>query len=140
MVTSVVPPPRPKRKRSAVQTVLIIVGICAAAFVFLGFFIFRSLSNSEAARLGMEQLQASPEAVRLLGEPIQRGWLVQGSINVSNSSGHAELAIPVKGAVGKGKLYVVAEKKMGLWTLEDVQVEVEGQPQRIVLVHNESPQ
>jgi hypothetical protein len=82
-------------------------------------------------------MQSSSKAVDWLGTPIKKGWLVQGSIRVSGPSGHAELAIPVSGTHKSGKLYVIAEKKMGRWLLTASELEIDGQSQRLTLVRDE---
>ena len=126
---------RPARKRrSTLQTVFIIVGICAVIIGSFGWLIFHALSNSEAARMAMDKLENSSQAVQLLGAPIQRGWLVQGAINVNGSSGHADLSIPVSGSHTTGTLYVVAEKTVGQWSLARAELEIKGQPGRLKLV------
>ena len=62
------------------------------------------------------------------------GWFLTGSINVSGGTGQADLAIPLRGSVADGTLYVVAEKRGGRWTFELVEVTVEGRAERIDLL------
>ena len=62
---------------------------------------------------------------------------MSGNINVNGSSGHADLSIPIFGPKGKGKIYAVARKSAGVWQFQTLQVEVEGQPERIDLLQKE---
>ena len=90
----------------------------AACLVGLLFYLLR---NSEVANIAFEKAQASPVLTERLGQPLQKGWLVSGSIEVTPASGHAELAIPVSGPKSKGTLYVEAQKSAGLWQLKLLQ-------------------
>ncbi len=80
---------------------------------------------------------ASPEVTAALGTPIEAGWLVTGNINVSGTSGRAQLAIPISGPKGKGTIYVQATKSAGTWTFDLLQVEIIGRPERIDLLKKE---
>lgn len=50
---------------------------------------------------------------------------MQGSINLSNNEGIANIAIPIKGPNGKGKVYVVGEKRNDTWTYSELEVRIE---------------
>lgn len=80
--------------------------------------IFSLIGNSDVCKAAIEKAQANAAVVEGLGEPIKRGWVVQGHIEVSTGSGHADLAIPLSGSKGKGTLYAVAVKSAGLWKFE----------------------
>jgi hypothetical protein len=71
--------------------------------------------------------------VDALGEPIEPGWYMSGSINVSGSSGEADIMIPISGPRGTGRIYAVATKSAGRWSYEILEVEIDGQPERIDL-------
>jgi hypothetical protein len=84
----------------------------------------------EAVRLA----RANRQVVEALGEPVEKGWLVGGSINVTGPSGRAELSIPLSGPKGSGKLYLIADKRAGRWEFELAEVEIEGRGERIDLL------
>jgi len=77
--------------------------------------IFSLIGHSDAVVMAMEQARASAQAEERLGEPIEKGLFVMGNISVSGGSGNAQLSIPVSGPRGKGTLYLVAKKSMGVW-------------------------
>jgi hypothetical protein len=83
----------------------------------LGFVIFGSMRSSGAYQEAMRTLRSDPRAIEALGQPIEEGWFVTGSVNVSGPSGEASLAIPVSGPRGKGRLYVESLKRGGLWRM-----------------------
>ena len=98
------------------------------------FWAFRSSGVNQEA---LELARAHPEAVEALGEPIEAGWLVQGSINVSNDRGEADFSIPVSGPRGEGRLYIVAERRAGEWEYQELLLRVEGRNERIDLLAGE---
>jgi hypothetical protein len=91
------------------------------------------LKNSDAYKLGVAKLEASPEAVNILGTPISAG-LPSGSVNFDGQSGAANLNFSVTGQKAAGRLFVEATKKFGVWTLESLKLKVDGQDQVIDLL------
>jgi Cytochrome oxidase complex assembly protein 1 len=114
-----------------------ILGGLAALACFVGLillFVFGMFRGSDAYRDAMVQVRADRSVVRELGEPIQAGWWVSGSINVSGPSGSADFETPLQGPSGRGTLYVTAEKKAGQWHYTVLEVAVEGKSERINLL------
>lgn len=72
--------------------------------------------------------------VEALGTPIDAGWFVSGSVEVSGPSGNADMSFPVEGSRASGRLYVVAHKQAGRWEFGLLQLEMEGQGARIDLL------
>lgn len=101
--------------------------------LFLGLFIgailllaTTAMRSNDVHRAAMEQVRAHPDAVAILGEPVEPGWLSSGSIEVNPRSGQADLGIPVSGPRGRGEVSVVAHKSAGIWFFEQLQLQVEG--------------
>ena len=107
---------------------LAFIGFCAAIF----FSIVAAFKSSDVYKLGLEKLNNNPEAVRLLGSPIETGF-PSGNFNVSGPSGEASISIPVSGPKGKGTVYIEATKSMDVWRFEHIQLQVDGHPERIDL-------
>ena len=97
-------------------------------------FVFGLLKSSEPYQHAVAVASNNPEVVRELGAPIEPAWYVSGNINVSNSSGDANLAIPLNGKLHRGTVYVVAKKTDGVWTYDKLQVLVDGQESPIKLL------
>src|SRR5258708_4398103 len=91
------------------------VGVVVVALLFV---VMGSMKSSVAYKQGLAQAQASPSVGEALGQPIEAGFFVTGSISVTGPSGKADLGIPVHGPLGKGTLYVTAEKRVGEWAIE----------------------
>jgi hypothetical protein len=104
----------------------------------LGFVIFGSMRQSGAYQDAMRTLRGDPRAIEALGQPIEEGWFVSGSINVSGPSGEASLAIPVSGPRGKGRLYVESIKRGGLWRMRLLELAPPSGP-RIDLLEGAAP-
>jgi hypothetical protein len=96
--------------------------------------VFAAMKNSDVVKESLLRAQANPLVVQKLGTPIQEGWLVSGSINVSGSSGDADLAVPISGPKGKGNIYVTAHKGAGAWDYQVMEAAIEGSNQRINLL------
>jgi hypothetical protein len=90
-----------------------------------------SWAYSEGFRRACESKDVAAE----LGMPIQAGWFITGTINVSDSMGDANLNIPLSGSKNGGTLHVVAHKIRGDWQFECVELEIIGQSHTIDCLH-----
>jgi hypothetical protein len=113
--------------------VLAILAVCG--FVY---FLFAMLKGSEVAREAVKRATSNPAVVSQLGTPIKTGWLVTGSINLNNSSGDADLSIPISGPKGNGTIYLTAHKSEGSWTYSVLHVVIERSGERIDLQSSEA--
>ena len=93
--------------------------------------VFTLIGKSGACTIAMEQARASQQVRDRLGEPLEQGLFVSGNINTSGPAGRAVLSIPVSGPRGKGTLYLLATKSMGVWKCDALQLAVEGEAKRI---------
>lgn len=92
------------------------------------------MTSSEAYRLGVERVQASPEAVKRLGTPITAG-LPMGSFRFDGARGEAELSFSASGPKAKGSVLVQATKTLDAWTLRTLLLKVEGDDEPIDLLN-----
>ncbi len=116
-----------------------IVGCLAGLACFVGLillFVFGMFRGSDAYQGAIAQVRADPGVVRELGEPIEPGWWVSGSIHVTGPSGTADFETPLRGPSGRGTLYVTAEKQAGRWHYKILEVAVEGKSDRINLLRD----
>jgi hypothetical protein len=88
-----------------------------------------SMKSSDAYKEAVARARANPNVVEKLGTPIQEGLLVTGNIKVQNSSGDADLEIPISGPKGKAVIHAVATKSAGKWEYSRLTVAMEGQPE-----------
>lgn len=115
----------------------LVLGLVLLLALFVGgllTLIFGLLKSSEPYQHAVAVASSNPDVVRELGAPVSPGWYVSGNINVSGTSGDANLAIPLKGSLHRGTVYVVAKKTDGVWTYTKLRMLVEGQDSPIELL------
>jgi Cytochrome oxidase complex assembly protein 1 len=112
-------------------SVVVTIGAVVAAFIFL---VFGAIKSSDVYQQALAKTRSNPAVVRELGEPIETGLSVSGSINVRNDSGNAEIRIPVNGSKKSGAIHAVAVKNQGQWDFSALEVEIEGESKRINLL------
>lgn len=106
-----------------------------AGFVLLVIsLVFGAIKSSDAYRLALQRVQASPAASTALGTPIREGWLVMGNIQVNGPTGEANLQIPVSGPKGEGDIFVEAKKSAGEWTFQTLLLQLDAGKERIDLL------
>ncbi|HZD07272.1 MAG TPA: cytochrome c oxidase assembly factor Coa1 family protein [Candidatus Limnocylindrales bacterium] len=107
----------------------LILGLVLLLALFVGgllTFVFGLLKSSEPYQHAVAVASSNPDVVRELGTPIVPGWYLSGNINVSGSSGDANLAIPLNGSLHRGTVYVVAKKTDDAWSYDKLEMLVEG--------------
>lgn len=103
------------------RNLAIFVGLgCIVLVTVLGI-----LGNSEVCKIAFASAQANPIVRERLGEPVRRGFFTSGSIQISGSTGNANLAIPISGPRGKAIVLAVARKVRGLWKMDTLTVRFE---------------
>jgi hypothetical protein len=103
-------------------TILILI-VAFIATVFFG--ATKMMSGSEPYQDSLTKAQNNEQVIELLGQPIETVGIMQGSINFSNSSGDADIRIPIKGPTGTAIIYVVGEKQNDVWIYSEQEVRVE---------------
>ncbi|MCP9885805.1 hypothetical protein KBY97_11825 [Synechococcus sp. ATX 2A4] len=88
--------------------------------------VFGLIKSSTPYKQALARAQQDPAVISRLGTPINGGFLVSGSVNVSGGSGQARLAIPLEGPRGSGTLHVEARRSAGLWTYSTLTVQPNG--------------
>ncbi len=103
---------------------LVVLLLCGGFVVGILTFVFGMIKSSQPYSEAITKARASPVVVEALGEPVETGFFVSGNIEITGSSGHADLAIPISGPNGSGTIYVVAEKSGGEWTYRTLAVAI----------------
>jgi hypothetical protein len=108
--------------------------LLVAGFVFvIVSIVFGAMKSSDAYKTALAKAKTDPRVVNALGSPITDGFFVSGNTNVSGSSGHADMTVPISGPKGKGTIYFVASKFAGEWTFSKLIIEVGETGERIDL-------
>lgn len=116
------------------------VGCLGLLAIFTGFvvlivtIVFGMLKSSDVYKDALAAARAEPAVEMALGTPIEGGLFVMGNINISGSSGQADLAIPISGPDDEATIYAVAEKSAGRWTFSTLVVEIKTTGEKIDLM------
>lgn len=134
-----VPPPLRRSWWSRNWLWFVPVGCLGMLTVFVAFvagivmFVFGAMKSSDVYKTAVARAKSNTEVTAALGTPIEEGFWVSGSTNVSGSSGNADLTIPLSGPKGKATVYAIATKAAGRWNYSTLEVEIDGQSERIDL-------
>lgn len=96
--------------------------------------VFGMIKSSDPYTDSLAQALANPEVQAALGSPIEAGFGVMGNINVSGSSGDADLSYTITGPQDSASVFVVAEKSGGQWYYSTMEVQVLATADRIDLL------
>jgi hypothetical protein len=118
---------------------LTLIFLIALFVVILMTVITTSFRSSDVYKLALTQAASSSQVREQIGEPLKPAWLISGQLNVSGSTGNANLSIPISGPRGKGTIRAVATKTRGVWRFTYLQVSVDGQPTSIDLLSIQPP-
>ena len=111
--------------------------LLVGGFIFLIVCIpFAAMKSSDAYKMALARAKADPRVMEALGSPIEDGFFAWGKVNVSGTSGEADMTVPLSGPKGKGTLYFVASKFAGKWTFSKLMVETANNGQRIDLIED----
>lgn len=121
----------------------VIVGAILLLALFIGVvfaLVSGAIKTSEPYQYAVATASTDARVTAQLGAPITPGWYLNGNINVSGSSGNADLSIPLNGTLRHGTVYVVARKSAGIWHYSTLQVAIDGEAERINLLTSPPPE
>ncbi len=72
----------------------------------------------------IEKINRDDEIIGLLGSPIVKDGMINGSLNWHNGDGKADMTIPISGPKGNGTLYINASSSGDNWTYHEIRVVV----------------
>ncbi|MEM6393926.1 MAG: cytochrome c oxidase assembly factor Coa1 family protein [Planctomycetota bacterium] len=100
--------------------------VCGGVITLLVVSVFGMLKGSQPYEDVLVAAQNNPALVAQLGEPIEAGMGISGSINYMNDDGDADLSYDVSGPNGSATLRVVGTKTNGVWSYTVMTASVEG--------------
>ncbi len=103
---------------------VILVSIFVLSFSGLFFGLISSFKSSVAYTAAIERVRSDPRAIKVLGQPIEVGFLVTGTIKTSGPNGEAALAFSVEGSKAEGEVYTGSIKENGKWRLVKLYLDV----------------
>ena len=111
---------------------MLVVGAVVIALIVT--LVFGALKSSDVYKQALAKAISNPTVIGELGEPIEAGWVVSGSISVNGSSGEADISIPISGPKKSATVYAVGRKSAGEWKFSRLEVEIPNRPLRINLM------
>ncbi|WP_460220598.1 cytochrome c oxidase assembly factor Coa1 family protein [Psychroserpens sp. MEBiC05023] len=108
---------------------LFVFGIGAAIFG-----VSKIIKESAPYEYALNEASNNIEVQRALGEMIETDGLFEGNLTINNSSGVADIKIPIKGNKGEGKIVVFAQKYSDDWTYEKLYVIIKDTQEEINLL------
>src|SRR4051812_13391483 len=138
------PPPSPSPRnwwqrnwKWFVPTGCLTLLVLSAAFVAcIVLVVFGALKSTDTYKTAVSRAKSDARVQQAIGTPIEAGWLVSGSTNVTAGSGSSELTIPIEGPRGKANIYIVATKSAGEWEYSKIVVKVDSSGETIDLKEN----
>lgn len=97
------------------------------------YLIFRSFTSSPVYIQAVNAAKTDSRVVQALGDPIQFGWFITGSLQEQGISGDANLIIPISGSRKSGTLYAAARRANGIWQFYTLAVRIDGDNELITL-------
>ena len=110
---------------------ILLIFVVFIASIFFG--VTSMMTNSDAYKGAMIQVQQNKLVIEKLGTPIEDDGMTSGNISTNNDSGNCDLQIPIKGPKGKATLFIVAEKK-GTWKYSEMTVLIKNTNEEIDLL------
>lgn len=94
---------------------------------------YETVKSSVPIAMALRIAGDDPRVQERLGTPMRVGRLLSGTVNVEDGAGSAAMVFPVSGPRGKGTLSLSATKSAGQWTIDGLDLEMEGTGERIDL-------
>lgn len=105
---------------------MLAVVLVIGAFVVFAFGVLYFISQSGPGDMAFEAAKKSEILREALGEPMEKGWFVNGNVSINNNSGKADLTIPVSGPKGSAEMHIIAEMKEGIWHFSEAKATISG--------------
>ncbi|MDH5507240.1 MAG: cytochrome c oxidase assembly factor 1 family protein [Anaerolineae bacterium] len=117
-----------------VKTFVVATIFPVAMGLAITYFVFWGMRSSSFYTQAVEMAQNDPQVMSALGNPVEPGWWVAGSISTQGLSGEANLSIPLSGPRGKGTLYADGRRITGVWQYYSLAVVVKSSGEIIDLL------
>jgi len=125
-------------ERHAWKLLLIIIGVVGLSMLSccggVGYLVWQLFRSKAVYELSVGRAESDPRVAEAMGEPIEAGWFMQGSIRVQGDRGQASLRIPLRGSKQSGDVLSQAIRRDGQWRLRYLAVEVGPTRGRMVVV------
>ena len=84
--------------------------------------------------MALNRVNQHPQAVEILGQPVESGLLVTGEIKITGPKGNADISFSVSGPKGEGTVYASAVLEAGKWRMTGLILEADVTGKRLDLL------
>ena len=117
-----------------IPTLLLGGGLSLVGFIYSIFLLVTTtIKSSEVYQGALHRAQKNIVIQEQLGTPIKDGLMPSGEINTTGASGKAILSIPISGPKDSATIYINADKNMGTWKFNTLEVKIHKTGSRIEL-------
>ena len=123
------PPAQPAQQKSSGCLKVFLIGCGVLLFLFVAFcavlvfFFFGAIKKSDVYEQALHRVRADQRVQATLGEPIEPGFWVSGSVHVdAQKGGTADFTFPVSGPKMKAKVHAVASSQGQAWEFTTLEV------------------
>ena len=109
--------------------VVMAFGACIFAVVMM------AMRSTDACGMSLQAAQSSETMKRELGEPMKFGWIVSGSVKITNGQGRANVNVPISGPKGDATVHTVGTKQSNApWVFTEMQATIKATGQKVDLL------
>lgn len=105
------------------QITIILLSI--SMLLIFSFTVLMLLKSSDVFIMAFELSKANKTIIEKIGQPIETGFFVGGSINLAGPKSKAFIYLPIYGPMGRGVIHGDAEKKDDIWKFHSLIVTLE---------------
>jgi hypothetical protein len=102
--------------------VVIATALCAGRALFLHEQA-KELQDCPEVQFAMQRAAADPKILAVVGTPLEKGWITDGSRDVfTPGGGMSEFLIPIRGPKGHGRLKVAVFDDIGVYKIREFEL------------------
>jgi hypothetical protein len=123
------PPAQPAPQKSSGCLKVFLIGCGVLLFLFVAFcavlvfIVFAAVKKSDVYEQALNRVRNDQRVQAALGEPIEPGFWVSGSVHVdAQKGGTADFTFPVSGPKGKAKVHAIAATQGQAWEFTTLEV------------------
>ena len=125
--------PQPQRSRTGCWLFglggagcLVALLVCGGFFGAIVVGVTAMIKNSDPYQDSLQLAQQDRQVIAAIGQPIEASFFVQGSIDLNNNDGDANVTYNISGPNGSANVHVVGTKTAGTWTYQTMTATTNG--------------
>jgi hypothetical protein len=116
------PSPRRRGRLLAASFVFWVVVLVVAVLAWQWLAGMSTLRRSEVYSEAVARAGSHPQVLAALGQPVEPGWWVRGGVEGEGPGERVQLAVPLAGPDGRGRLAAEARRRERVWRFDRLEV------------------